>query len=143
MKKYGIISFCLVVFLLMFSACGDIDDSELDNATQTSKNSDNTSSSVNDSIIEYTFKAKITEVNEKNIQIKPNDDTVEIKSSDAIIISISSDTAILDENDAEINLSELSVGQEIIIRYDGLIAESYPAQIIHCYDIQLINTENE
>lgn len=71
---------------------------------------------------EYEFIAEIIEVNEKSIIVKPDANSKEIKSSDKISIGITRPTN--GTNDFYV------VGNKIKITYNGIIMESYPAQII-------------
>lgn len=75
----------------------------------------------------YVFNAVILELN-SSILVEPQVDSTEYKSSDKIVVHIG-DAKIYDANKNKIDISELLPGQSIVITYNGLIAESYPAQI--------------
>ena len=68
------------------------------------------------------------EINSNSILVKPNQDTNEVKSSDKITILIWS-----------IDIKQkLRVGDIVKITYDGIILESYPAQINGVYKIEKV-----
>lgn len=75
---------------------------------------------------EKTFCATVLEIQEASILVKPNSDTVEYDSSDQIYVE-------LDEvNPAQIEefLDTVMVNDTVEITYNGMVMESYPAQII-------------
>lgn len=83
-----------------------------------------------DSIInEANFTGLVEEVSESSILVRVNEDEEEIRSSD--IISVSLDVEI-EESTRDFNL-----GDEVRVYYDGMIAESYPAQVNNVYAIIL------
>lgn len=71
---------------------------------------------------EYEFIAEIIEAKEKSIIVKPDANSKEIKSCDKISIGITRPTN--GTNDFYV------VGNKVKITYNGIIMESYPAQII-------------
>ena len=75
-----------------------------------------------------TFEAEILEINSNSILVKPNQDTDEAKSSDKITIPTWT---------IEIK-QKLKVGDIVKITYDGVILESYPAQINEVYKIEKV-----
>ncbi len=79
---------------------------------------------------EFSFAAIVEEVNVDSILVRVNEDEDEFKSSDLISLAL----------DAELkaSIANLSVGDEVEISYDGIIAESYPAQIHNVYAISLM-----
>lgn len=76
----------------------------------------------------YEFKANIEEINESSLLVSPLHISQEYKSSDLIYINISEDVSV----------EEFVIGDLIIIKYDGIIAESYPAQINNIYEIKKV-----
>lgn len=72
----------------------------------------------------HLFIATILEVNENSIMVKPVEGSYESKSSDKIIIK-------------KINTVNYEIGDKLKITYNGLIEESYPAQI-SATEIELI-----
>ena len=64
----------------------------------------------------HLFIATILEVNENSIMVKPVEGSYESKSSDKIMIK-------------KINTDNYEIGDKLKITYNGLIEESYPAQI--------------
>ena len=83
-----------------------------------------------DNIEEYSFKGIIAEINENSILVEINENEEEYKSSDLIYITITD--KIKDNN-------QFKIGDEIEIFYDGLIKESYPAQISNVFSISVVN----
>lgn len=75
----------------------------------------------------YSFRAEIIEVGEA-LFITPSKDSNEIKSSDKISINLTG-AALIDEDGEAITKEELVTGDILVITYNGVIAESYPAQI--------------
>lgn len=84
----------------------------------------------------FSFKAEILEVLESSILVKPLEGENELNSSDKISIGLSK---------IEVPFNLVS-GQIVEIVYDGMIAESYPAQIFGATNVVLlkdINNEKE
>lgn len=75
-----------------------------------------------------TFEAEILEINSNSILVKPNQNTNEAKSSDKITVPTWT---------IEIK-QKLKVGDIVKITYDGVILESYPAQINGVYKIEKV-----
>ena len=75
----------------------------------------------------YSFRAEIIEVGD-TLLIAPSEDSNEAKSSDKIAVSYG-DATLVDESGTTIKSEELLVGDILEISYDGVILESYPAQI--------------
>ena len=76
--------------------------------------------------MEHKFTAKILEVNDSSILVEPVKGSNELLSSDKIYISTK-------------DFSDLSlrIGDYILVTYDGMIAESFPAQILNVYSIKM------
>ncbi|MDF2698789.1 MAG: hypothetical protein K0Q49_345 [Haloplasmataceae bacterium] len=85
----------------------------------------------------YTFQAKVLDNDGQTFMVEPNLGTYEINSSDKIIISITN-TLIIDSNGNEIDIRDIQVNDQVEIIFNGLIAESYPAQIHRCFQIKLL-----
>ncbi len=78
--------------------------------------------------IEVTFEATILEIKDTYLLVEPVEGSLELKSSERITLPRKN-----------MNPSpEPEVGDIIEIKYDGLIAESYPAQIIEVYGIKIV-----
>lgn len=60
--------------------------------------------------------------------VEPQKDSNEYKSSDKIAVH-TSNALIVNGKDKKILLSDIMAGQTLEITYNGMIAESYPAQI--------------
>ncbi len=78
---------------------------------------------------EYTFNAKVLEVNDNNILVEPFEGEDERRSSSQIYVS----TDIKGDKP----LPEIKKGSYVTIVYDGQIQETYPANIINVYSITL------
>lgn len=74
-----------------------------------------------------TFHARVIGT-ESGLLISPDNDTMEASSSDKISVGLNG-TKIYDQNNNEIDQDDLMLGDRIKITYNGMIAESYPAQI--------------
>lgn len=83
------------------------------------------------SLCQYVFKAVVID-NNKGLLVKPDVDSNEFRSSDKISVGTNS-TIIYDEDKKKVDLSEIQIGDSIKIIYNGLILESYPAQIAADY----------
>jgi len=86
---------------------------------------------------EVTFEAQILEVHETYLMVTPNEGETELRSADRITVSIE-EAKILDKEGNEMDKSIFNEGMEVEIVYDGAIAESYPAQILNCYEIRML-----
>ena len=79
-----------------------------------------------DSPNEYVFQAKVLEISEQHLLVEPSGDSPEVKCSDKINVSV-----------ATVNCPEdLKVGDFVVIGYDGVIQELYPAIIPNVRSIQ-------
>lgn len=74
------------------------------------------------------FRAKVLEVHEKTVLVEPLEGEEELRSSDKIYISL---------RELE-KTPEIRVGDILEIRYDGMIQETYPAQINGTYTIEVV-----
>ena len=83
---------------------------------------------------EVYFEAVVLEVNENSILVEPKEESNEKKSSDKIVVGRKS---IEDEEFLKI-MEQIGVGDTVSIGYDGMIAESYPAQIT-ALEITILN----
>lgn len=79
----------------------------------------------------YTFKAEVLEVHGESLMVKPEDGSNELSSSDKITFSIKD---VFDE--------EVNVGDIVKITYNGIILESYPAQI-HISKLEIVEKVQE
>lgn len=73
------------------------------------------------------FEAKVLE-NSDILLVEPLEDAKEYMSSDKIVVN-TKDATIFDIKGKQVTLSEIENEHIIEITYDGLIRESYPAQI--------------
>ncbi len=82
-----------------------------------------------------TFSANVLEVDKQYILVKPLEGEQELNSSDRIRVS-------LRDGDSGV-FEEISVGDTVEITYDGVIAESYPAQINGALGIKVTESTKE
>ncbi len=76
---------------------------------------------------EVSFQAEVIQA-EDSLLIAPDQDSNEYKSSDQITVHFT-DSTITDQKGNEILAEQLKPGDRIEVTYNGMIAESYPAQI--------------
>lgn len=86
---------------------------------------------MNDIYSEPNFTGVVTEVSDKAIIVSVDEGEDELKSSDKISVSL--DVKLED------SMTHFDVGNEVRVFYDGVIAESSPAQVNTVYAILLIN----
>lgn len=84
-----------------------------------------------------TFRAIVLDNNEDSLLIEPSGDSDEIRSSDRIVVFIG-DCPIIDSEGKAISAGDIYIGSTIEITHDGMILESYPAQLHGCYKIKLL-----
>ena len=77
------------------------------------------------------------DLGETYLMVTPNEGETELRSADRITVSIE-EAKILDKEGNEMDKSIFNEGMEVEIVYDGAIAESYPAQILNCYEIRML-----
>ena len=119
----------LFILCLCLSIClvGCTNSTRTDVVTEPSENTEQ-----NNNIDKAIFEAQVLEIYEKSIMVKPSEGTAEAKNSDKITVGISG-----------INIDfDIAIGEEIRITYDGIILESYPAQIHMVYSIEKVNNES-
>lgn len=122
MKKYILLSLSLVLTLLLVGCNGKVNTNVVDEPNNSHK----------EEIEIASFNAIILDVLDNSILVEPVEGSLELKSSDKIYINY---------KDIEVSFNFIK-GQEIVIYYDGLIAESYPAQINNVYKIELPSDKN-
>lgn len=79
------------------------------------------------SLFGTTFQAVVLE-NKEGLLVAPDSDSNEFRSSDKISVG-TKDAKIFDSEQKEISVEELQAGDVITIIYNGVVLESYPAQI--------------
>ncbi|MBQ4524010.1 MAG: hypothetical protein IJA10_13825 [Lachnospiraceae bacterium] len=83
---------------------------------------------------EVYFDAVVLEVNESSFLVEPKEESNEKKSADKIVVSRKN---MEDEESLKI-MEQIGVGDTVSIGYDGMIAETYPAQIT-ALEITILN----
>ena len=81
------------------------------------------------------FNATVLEIHENSILVEPFEGSEELKSADRILAS-----CIINSNH---KVPEMKEGTTVRIVYNGIIAETYPAQINEVYAIYLVNSKGE
>ena len=79
---------------------------------------------------EESVKGVVSETTENSITIDVNDGEDELNSSDVIVVSLN-----VQYKDS---VTHFNVGDEVAVYYDGMLAETYPAQINSPYVILLV-----
>ena len=74
----------------------------------------------------YQFEAKILEIHDGYLLVEPAAEASESKSAEKIAVSRQNEAPGLD----------LQVGDAVLITYDGMIMETYPAQLGQVYKIE-------
>ncbi len=77
---------------------------------------------------EVSFIATVLENNQPSLLVEPAEDSVELSSADRIVAYVG-DAVITDPQGDELDITAIQAGRQVIIYYDGTLAESYPAQI--------------
>lgn len=114
MKKFRIFVLACICSLMLI-ACSN------GNKINNNDNTNNTTAET-----EYVFYAKVLEIDDQYLLVEPANNSYESKSSDKINISLKT-----------INCPEnLEIGDSVIIAYDGMIQELYPAIIPNVYSIK-------
>ena len=114
MKKFLALTLSLICILSM-AACGGKSGKDFDQPDDL-----------------YRFEATILEVHDAHFLVEPCEGAQELRSSDKIVVST---------QNAVPNVS-WQVGDLILITYDGLIMETYPAQLHQVYKVEkLTSTE--
>lgn len=89
---------------------------------------------MNDIYDKPNFKGVVTKTSDTSILVLVNEDEAVYKSSD--LINVSLDVKLKD------SMTQFKVGERISVYYDGIIAESYPAQVNNVYAIILGNSND-
>lgn len=109
---------CIVLFLIVIlTGCSKGQKKDADNIVTPTVDVEET----------IQFDAQVMEVGE-GLLVTPKEDTEEFRSSDQISVHLQ-DTTVKDSKGNDIDKKALQPGDIIRITYDGIIMESYPAQI--------------
>ncbi len=126
MKKLSIIMMMLL-FILTVTGCGTVDKTGDTNPSQNGTKGNNINTGSDSKVKAVTFKAEVIE-NKETLLIAPDKDSNEYKSSDKMTVNLT-DTVITDKDGKKITKEEIKQGDRVEITYNGLVLESYPAQI--------------
>lgn len=83
-----------------------------------------------------TFQAIVLE-NNSTLLVEPLEGEQELRSADKITIS-TNNALLMDSEQQKIEATYFEPGMMLEIEYNGMIAESYPAQILTCYRISIM-----
>ena len=99
------------------------------------------SQNVNYNNEQQTFYAEIKEINNNNVFLVEGLSVNDINYRGDFTFSVVEETK-LEWRGTEISISDLKVGDNISITFDGEILDTYPAQIKQVIKIQLLDDEN-
>ncbi len=85
---------------------------------------------------EISFFATVLENNQSNLLVEPAEGSAELSSADRIVVYLE-DAMITDAQGNKVDVIAIEIGSQVKIIYDGIIAESYPAQI-RSYRVQIV-----
>jgi hypothetical protein len=115
-----------ILFTFIVVGCGIKDDTTNDGNTTNNGNTTN-DGDVSDNESNSIFNAEVIETG-ASLLIAPEVESNEYRSSDKISVSLN-DAKIVNADGQEIAKEDLNVGDIITVTYNGIILESYPAQI--------------
>jgi len=121
MKRIFTLFILLGILFLMNACTGENNSDPIDNIGE----------------VKTRFEAIILENNESYLAVEPVEGEMELRSADNIHVSID-DAALLDEDGNETTMDQFVEGMHVDIEYNGMIAESYPAQIHTCYEVKIL-----
>ncbi len=114
----------VVIISMLISGCSEVNDGEGNHDIDQEK---------------VSFQATILENQGTYLVVQPDKNSQENSSADIIHVSVS-EAKLLDEKAEEVTIEEFEIDMEINIQYNGMIAESYPAQIHKVYEIKILST---
>lgn len=85
----------------------------------------------------YVMKAQILETGDGYILVEPDPEASERSSSDRIVVR-TANVKIQAADKTQITPEQLQTGQRVLVTYDGVILESYPAQLGKCFNIRVV-----
>lgn len=103
------------------------DDTNNNEAINNNDDTNNSKDTKDDNIDYEVFMAQVTR-SEEGLLISPDKDTAPYSSSDRISLA-TKDAEIIDDKGNLVDIDMLKPGDRIKVSYNGIIAESYPAQI--------------
>ena len=114
MKKIYVLVLCMLIVSLILPGCLNSAQSD-----------------------EVSFNAIVLENKQTHLLVEPEEGSPELRSADRITISVS-EAALLNSQNAEIEIADIKAGDRIQVYYNGAIAESYPAQINGCRKVKVL-----
>ena len=116
MRKLSGLIMITMILTLLFVGCGTLEEDTGVKKAPIDQNKE-----------QYSFRAEVLESG-ASLLVTPSKDSNEAKSSDKISVG-QNDATIVDESGEAMTMDQLKVGDILVITYNGMIAESYPAQI--------------
>ena len=87
----------------------------------------------------YTLTATVIEVYDSDLLVEPVEGSWELNSADRITVG----TGRLDDEESLTYLTKgAAVGDTVEITYDGMLAETYPAQIANAFSVRLVSRQS-
>lgn len=123
MKKI-LVLVSMILFILVLNGCGTVDSDNKGDTGSGKVAGDDKDKEATDQV---KFKAQILQTKD-GFLVKPDSNSNEYKASDKMSVNIVN-TIIEDSKGQKISKDELKVDDIIEITYNGVILESYPAQI--------------
>ena len=80
----------------------------------------------------HIFEATVLEIANDMLLVEPAEGAAELRSADRIRVSFRG----IEDEESLLFRETVAVGDRILIGYDGMIAETYPAQILNVYSIR-------
>lgn len=117
----------VLAFIFMFAGCGVSEPNRPGNKADQNPTKRSDTEEINTSEDTFSFNAEVMNT-KKGLLITPDPNSNEYKSSDQITVN-TADSTIEDDTGNNITVNELKPGDIIEITYNGIILESYPAQI--------------
>ncbi|MGI5876226.1 MAG: Gmad2 immunoglobulin-like domain-containing protein [Dethiobacteria bacterium] len=119
MRKKYILLLCVILAFLALTGCGDSGKSD-----------------------EVSFMAIVLDNNRTHLLVEPEEGSSELKSANRIKVDVS-DAVLFNSQGAEIVIDDIKTGDQIQVYYNGLIAESYPAQINGCHKVVVLEAVSD
>ena len=137
-KMIKFIILCLVL-ILFAGGCATVNSKGTGNTGDNDNKNGNEDNQKDDKASKVTFQAEVIQAGD-DLLVTPDKESNEFKSSDKISVGIT-ELILKGQNGEDITQQDLKPGDLLNITYNGMIAESYPAQI-QASDIQVVGHNN-
>ena len=125
MNKHIKFFIIITILLIMVNSCDKLDQGADNSKRVVPDSTTGITATAETPLVEFT--AEVMEANDA-LLVTPNSDSNEYKSSDKIAVNVRN-AKIIDKAGEAISISDIMAGDRVKISYNGVIAESYPAQI--------------